>query len=82
VCQLVIIDIETMKSKVWPPITKDLGLILKSTKMNKEKKGFERGIDKLPEAIAPLALTWWRGTSMEVAWRVHSQDLQEMSKIR
>jgi hypothetical protein len=50
--------------------------------MNKEKKGFEREIDKLPEAIAPLALTWWRGTSMEVSWRVDSQDLQEMSKIR
>jgi hypothetical protein len=71
-----------MKSKVWPPIAKDLGLILKSTKMNKEKKGFERGIDKLPEAITHLALTWRRGTSMEVSSRVDSQDLQEMSKIR
>jgi hypothetical protein len=71
-----------MKSKVWPPIVKDLGLKLKSSKMNKEKKGFERGIDKLPEAIAPLALTWRRGTSMEVSWRVDSQDLQETSKIR
>jgi hypothetical protein len=82
VCQLVIRDIETMKSKVWPPIASYLGLILKSTKMNKEKKGFERGIDKLPKAIAPLALTWRRRTSMEVSWWVDSQDLQETSKIR
>jgi hypothetical protein len=73
---------ETKKNKVCPPIAKDLGQILKSTKMNKEKKGFEREIDKLPEAIAPLALTWRRGTSMEVSWRVDSQDLQETSKIR
>jgi hypothetical protein len=72
---------ETIKNKEWPSIAKDLGQILKSTKMNKEKKGFERGIDKLPEAIAPLALTWQRGTTMEVSWRVDSQDLQEMSKI-
>jgi hypothetical protein len=50
--------------------------------MNKEKKAFERGIDKLAEAIGPLALTWWRGTSMEVSWWVDSQDLQETSKIR
>jgi hypothetical protein len=48
--------------------------------MNKEKKGFEREIDKLPEAIAPLALTWQRGTSMEVSWRIDSQDLQEMNE--
>jgi hypothetical protein len=82
VCQLVIIDIETMKSKVWPPIAKDLGLIIKSTKINKGKRGFERGIDKLPEAIDPLALTWRRGTSMEVSWRVDSQDFQETSNIR
>jgi hypothetical protein len=82
VCPLITVDIETMKSKVWPPIAKDLGLILKSTKMNKEKKGFERKIDKLPEAIAPLALNWRRGTSMEVSWWVDSQDLQEMNKNR
>jgi hypothetical protein len=56
---------ETIKNKVWPPIARDLGQILKSTKMNKEKRGFEREKDKLPEAIAPLALTWRRGTSME-----------------
>jgi hypothetical protein len=73
---------ETMKNKVWPPIAKDLGLILKSTKMNKEKKGFEREIDKLPKAIAPLALTWQRGTSMEVSWQVDSQYLQETNKNR
>jgi hypothetical protein len=34
---------------------------------NKEKRGFERAIDKLPEDISPLALTWRRGTSMEVS---------------
>jgi hypothetical protein len=73
---------ETIKNKVWPPIAKDLGQILKSTKMNKEKKGFERERDKLPEAIAPLALTWRRRTSMEVSWQVDSQDLQETSKNR
>jgi hypothetical protein len=50
--------------------------------MNKEKKGIEREIDKLPEAISPLALTWWRGTSMEVSWRVDSQDLQETNENR
>jgi hypothetical protein len=66
-----------MKSKVWPPIANDLGLNLKSTKMKKGMKGFEREIDKLPEAIAPLALTWRRGTSMEISWRVDSQDLQK-----
>jgi hypothetical protein len=44
--------------------------------MNKDKKGFEREIDKLPEAIVPLALTWQRGTLMEVSWRVDFQDLQ------
>jgi hypothetical protein len=72
---------ETIKNKVWPLIARDLGQILKSTRMNKEKKGFERRKDKLPEAIAPLALTWRRGTSMEDSWRVDSQDLQETSKI-
>jgi hypothetical protein len=34
---------ETINNKVWPPIARDLGQILKSTRMNKEKKGFERG---------------------------------------
>jgi hypothetical protein len=66
---------ETIKNKVCPPIARDLGQILKSTKMNKGKRGFEREKDKLPEAIAPLAQTWWRGTSMEDSWRVDSQDL-------
>jgi hypothetical protein len=47
---------------------------------NREKGGFERERDKLLEDIAPLALTWWRGTSVEVSWWVDSQDLQEMSE--
>jgi hypothetical protein len=34
---------ETTENKVWPPIARDLGQILKSTKMKKEKRGFERG---------------------------------------
>jgi hypothetical protein len=48
---------------------------------NKENRGFERERDKLPEDIAPLALTWQRGTSMESTWRVDSQDLQEQARI-
>jgi hypothetical protein len=52
-------------------------------KSSKEgKRGFERERDKLPEDIAPLALAWRRGTSMEVSWRVDSQDLQETSDNR
>jgi hypothetical protein len=82
VYQLVIIDMETKNNKGWPPITRDLGENLKSTKMNKGKRGFEREKDKLPDAIAPLALTWRRGTSMEDSWRVDSQDLQETSTNR
>jgi hypothetical protein len=50
--------------------------------MNKDKKGFEREIDKLPKAIVPLALTWQRGTSMEVSWQVDSQDLQGTTEKR
>jgi hypothetical protein len=73
---------ETKKNKGWPPIARYLGQNLKSTKMNKGKRGFEREKDKLPDAIAPLALTWQRGTSMEDSWWVDSQDLQETRKNR
>jgi hypothetical protein len=39
VYQLVIIDMETIKNKVWPPIARDLGQILKSTKNEQRKEG-------------------------------------------
>jgi hypothetical protein len=51
---------DTKNNKGWPPIARDLGQNLKSSKMNKGKRGFEREKDKLPDAIAPLSLTWRR----------------------
>jgi hypothetical protein len=48
----------------------------------KETRDLRGRETKLLEDIAPLALTWWRGTSMEVSWRVDSQDLPKWSEKR
>jgi hypothetical protein len=64
-------------------LQKVLTLNLKSTcGVAKERRDLRGRETKLPEDIAPLALTWQRGTSVEVSWSVDSQDLPKWSKKR
>jgi hypothetical protein len=62
-------------------LQKDLTLDLNSSYGGEKSDGFEReGKQGLPEDITPLVLTWRRGTSMEVSWRVDTQDLPNQSE--